>query len=197
MSTQKSKFNLLGLLAGLLGVFSLGYLSFFLHQNSNDRTATFNSQEVSKYSNYGIELTYPKNWKIQQFQPNEFTQTVAELIPPDRNSSELINPKILVEVRPLNNSPSLDEAKNEATEAIKEYLPNSEIIESRSEKLDGYPSYFLIYTGLNEQNSLKRMQVGILKDEQLYVLIYEAKAGKYNLYKDTVLAIVESTKLSQ
>jgi eukaryotic-like serine/threonine-protein kinase len=197
MSTQKSKVNLIGLLAGLLGVFSLGCFSFFLHQNSTEQTENFNSQEVSKYSNYGIELTYPKNWKVQQFQPNEFTQTVAELIPPDRNSTELINPKILVEVRPLNNSPSLNEAKNEATKAIKKYLPNSKIIESRSEKLDGYPSYFLVYTGLNEQNSLKRMQVGILKNEQLYVLIYEAKTRKYNLYEDTVLAIVESTKLSQ
>lgn len=197
MSTSKSKLNLIGLLAGLLGVLSLGCFSFFLQNNSSKQTATFDSQEVSKYSNYGIELTYPKNWKIQQFQPNEFTQTVAELIPPDRNSTELINPKILVEVRALNTSFSLDEAKQEATEAIKKYLPNSRIIESREEKLNGYPSYLLVYTGLNDDNSLKKMEVGILKDEQLYVLIYEAKAGKYNLYEDTVLAIVESTKLSQ
>jgi hypothetical protein len=196
MSTKKSKVNLIGLLAGLLGILSLGGLSILFPKNPIKSTTTFNSQEVSKYSNYGIEITYPKNWKIQQFQPNEFTQTVAELIPPERHSNELINPKILVEVRPFNNS-SLDEAKYDATKSIKEYLPNSKIIESRSEKLDGYPSYFLVYTGLNEQNSLKRMQVGILKDEQLYVLIYEAKTGKYKAYEDTVLAIVESTKISQ
>lgn len=200
MSSLKVVSIVLGILSAiaLSAVFIKGSHNPF--QNSPEvgldiKTNPAFTQNFSEYSNYGFKLKYPKNWSIEKYQPNEFSQIVAELIPPTRNSQSSIAPKVLIEVRPLNKTASLTTVNQEATQAISNFLPNAKIFENREVSLGNYPAYLLMYTGLEGQKKLQRMQIGILKNEYLYLIIYEAKIEQYNNYEATVKQIVNSFEL--
>jgi serine/threonine-protein kinase len=206
--SRKSKRHLVWIIGGALSAIALSIGAIVVLQrilerptpigsNSNS-TVEFDNREVAEYSNYGIKLKYPKDWAIKQYEPNEFTQIVAELIPPsDRASTESIQPKVLVEVRQLTKSYSIDEVMQGATEEIQKYLPNSNILEKRKFELGRHPAYWLTYTGLDEKNTLQRMQVGVLKSDRLYILTYEAKVEQYKTHESTVQSIVNSFDFSQ
>jgi serine/threonine-protein kinase len=202
--SKTSRVKLLWIVAGSIGALAFSILAVLglqkVLQNSSqvelnsNSTTELNPQSVSKYSNYGIGLSYPKDWTIKEYEPNEFTQIVAELTPRDRTASEAIQPKLFVEVRQLTPSLTSKMAAQEAIAEIQKYLPDAKILENRQVKLDAQPAYLLVYTGLDGQNPLQRMQVGVLKNEKLYILTYEAKSDRYKIYEPTVQAIVDSFK---
>lgn len=205
---RKSKRHLVWIIAGALSAIALsigaiGVLQRILERptqiDSNSHSSVeFDNREVAEYSHYGIKFKYPKDWTIKQYEPNEFTQIVAELISPsDRASTESIQPKVLVELRELTNSYSIDEVMQGATEEIQKYLPNSNIIEKEKIQLRSHPAYLLVYTGLDEKNALQRMQIGVLNSDRLYILTYEAKVEQYKTHESTVQSIVNSFDFSQ
>jgi PsbP-like protein len=200
MSSLKVVSSVLGILSAIALSAILIKGSQNLFQNSPEvgldiKTNPAFTQNYSEYSNHGFKLKYPKNWSLEKYQPNEFSQIVAELIPPTRNSQSSIAPKVLIEVRPLNKTTSLTTVNQEATQAISNFLPNANIFENREVSLSNHPAYLLMYTGLEGQNKLRRMQVGIVKEEYLYLIIYEAKIEQYQNYETTVKQIVNSFEL--
>jgi hypothetical protein len=196
--------KMLSIVLGILGAIALSALLIKVPQNPFQNSPEVGldikanpafTQNFSEYSNYGFKLKYPKDWAIEKYQPNEFSQIVAEIMPRDRNSQTSIAPKVLIEVRPLNKTASLATINQEATQAIKTFLPNANIFENREVSLDNYPAYLLVYTGLDGKNKLQRMQVGIVKHEHLYLIIYEAKVEQYKNYEATVRRIINSFEL--
>jgi eukaryotic-like serine/threonine-protein kinase len=203
---RKSQRNLIWIISGSLGAIALSIVAVIAIQklqnspaqfgSNSDSTVELNPQDVSQYYQHGIELNYPKDWTVKEYEPNEFTQIVAELTPPDGDAAEPINPKIYVEIRQVDRATTIATAAKQATEEIKKYLPGANVIDSREVKLNTHLAYSLVYTGLDGQNPLKRMQVGVLKDNQLYILTYEAKSDRYQQYEPTVKAIIESFQFS-
>lgn len=199
-----SRLKILSSVLGILGAIALTILIVKGSQNPFQNSSEIGldiknnpafTQNYSEYSNYGFKLKYPKDWSIEKYKPNEFSQIVAELLPRDRNSQTSIAPKVIIEVRPLDKTASLAAVNQEATQVIKEFLPNANVFENREINLDNYPAYLLVYTGLNGENKLQRMQVGIVKQEHLYLIVYEAKIEQYKNFESIVRRIINSFEL--
>ncbi|MCU0534506.1 MAG: hypothetical protein MUD14_11500 [Hydrococcus sp. Prado102] len=196
-----SSLKTLSIVLGILGAIALSILIVKSSQNPFQNPSEVGldintypafTQNFSEYSNYEFKLKYPNNWTIEEYQPNEFSQIVAELMPRDRNFKASIAPKVLIEVRPLKKNVAIAAVNQEATKAILDFLPNAKIFENRKINLDNQPAYLLIYTGLDGKNKLQRMQVGIVKNEHLYLIIYEAKIEQYKIFEPTVRRIINS-----
>jgi PsbP-like protein len=199
-----SSLKILSIVLGILGAIALSAIFIRVPHNPFQNSPEVGldpknnpvfTQNFSEYSNYGFKLKYPNSWTLEKYQPNEFSQIVAELMPPDRNSQTLIAPKVMIEVRPLKTIISLTDINQEATKAINNFLPQAKIFESREVYLDNHPAYLLVYTGLEGQNKFKKMQIGAIKQDYLYLIIYEAKIEHYKVFEPTVKQIINSFKL--
>ncbi|NJK48569.1 hypothetical protein HC931_10635 [Candidatus Gracilibacteria bacterium] len=160
-----SSLKILSIVLGILGAIALSAIFIKISHNPFQNSPEVGldlknnpmlTRNFSEYSNYGFKLKYPNSWTLEKYQPNEFSQIVAELIPPDRNFQTLIAPKVMIEVRPLKNLISLTNINQEATKAINNFLPQAKIFENRKVYLDNHPAYLLVYTGLEGQNKFKK-----------------------------------------
>lgn len=195
---KKVKFRSAWLSRGIIGAIALSLLAFFAvtnlvrekHLNTQNNLEFFRNS--SEYSDGSFKLKYPKDWQVNRYTPNEFSQIVAEFSPRDRYLSEEIKPKVFIEIRNLKKPLLLDEMKQAAASEINAFLPNSNIFEKKEIKLDSQPAYLLIYTGLEGENKLQKMQIGTIRNNSLYILTYEAKRDRYPKYQPTIQAMIDS-----
>lgn len=151
----------------------------------------------TEYLDDSFKLKYPKNWRVDRYTPNEFSQIVAEFNPPNSYSTEVIKPKIFIEIREVKKPLSLAEITQAATREINAFLPNSNIFEKKEIKLDSQPAYLLVYTGLEGENQLQKMQIGTIRGNNLYILTYEAKRDRYPEYQSTIQAMIDSFEFTK
>lgn len=182
----------------IIGAIALSILSFFtltyLIKEKSFSPQDYLSfvRDATEYSDSNFKLKYPKNWQVNRYSPNEFSQIVAEFVPPNSYNTEEIKPKIFIEIRELKKPLSLTEIRQAAASEINAFLPNSDIFEKKEIELDSQPAYLLVYTGLEGKNKLQKMQIGTIKGNNLYVLTYEAKRDRYPEYQPTIQAMIDS-----
>jgi eukaryotic-like serine/threonine-protein kinase len=194
------RFRVIGLIVGAIALILLAYLAiinFGREERLNSQIYLDFLRNSAEYSNKNFKLKYPKGWQVNRYTPNEFSQIVAEFSPANRYSLEEIQPKIFIEVRNFKKSLSLKEIRQATAREIKAFLPNSNIFEKKEIELDSQPAYLLVYTGLEGENKLQKMQIGTIKDEHLYILTYEAKRDRYEEYQPTVQAMIDSFEFTQ
>lgn len=142
----------------------------------------------------GIEMKYPKNWILQDIK-DTFTGEVANFLSPPKSGSNTFQAELNVEIQTLKQPISLAEYTNSKVNEITQFLTNAKIHESHSNTLANYPGHAVVYTGKQEQYSVKRMAVWTLKNNKAYIITYTAEESQYDEFLNTAQAMINSLKI--
>lgn len=176
----------LSILVSLITIFSIGIYLIF------GKNLPYN---LAKYSGQGLSLEYPSHWTLSSYEPNTFNPVFAQLLAPNSGNNKVFPSKLVLEIIHLSQPSSLEEITEQTIQEIKQFLPNATLIENQKITLAGSQAYQLIYTGEEEQELIKRKQVGILDNNKLYVMTYEAKIDQYSQYEKLADKIMNSVQL--
>lgn len=143
-------------------------------------------------SDYGIEMKYPFNWKLNESQD----QAIAQFVP-ENAQSLLIIPQVQIEVTPAQAN-SLGDYTTNAVYQITQ-LPQSKIIDSRPIQVGTSEGHQVTYTTVDPDNSLqlKHLQIWTLRGDRAYNITYQAQVDQYDNFVETVEAqMLQSLKIN-
>ena len=176
----------------LLGLTGSGYYYWQLEASLNqvpDQTGYYETEKdrfpfLYRNSQYGIEMKYPFNWKLDE--SAEAQNSIAKFFPQD-NQSYLIIPEVEIQVA----ESQLDSLEEHTTDAVYRItqLPQAKIVDSRPIKFGSGNGHKIVYTAANPDNNIeqKYLQIWTLKGDRIYNVVYKAKSDQY----DDFIEIVE------
>lgn len=156
---------------------------------------TYPKQEIfSNYTNatVGIKMKYPQNWKRQNIE-NIATKEIVTFISPPSNNINKSQEKLTISVEDYIGT--LYEFKNTSIKEIKNNLTQAKIQNQNDTTLASKPASQLIYTGKDENRSLKSLQVFTLKNDKAYVITYTADIDSYDQFLKTAETMIQSVEI--
>ena len=151
-------------------------------------------KRLSPYQNqaYGFQLEYPANWALREYQPNDFTKEVVELIAGDGTRKA----KLYVEVRKLKetNICTIGECAAKIKQATEKSLTKAVLLDENLDWTVGQKQgYKLVYQGLDEEaNTIKTLQVGTIHNFREYIITYTGEISLYSELEGTAMEIIDS-----
>jgi len=159
------------------------------------------AQTVSKLlmyqnSSYGIQIQYPSDWDKQENGTRQDTQTNVVTFFPQSAS----NASFDLEKDDITDEKGVTVSQYSGNDIsdLKQSAKDFKLIESNTTGvfLAGLPAYKLVYTSTNQATSLKTMEIGTIKDDNVYIMTYEAGASEYDKYLPTILGTISSFKIT-
>ena len=90
---------------------------------------------------------------------------------------------------------SLAEYSQSSVAEIEQFLKQAEISAPMKTTLGNRPAYKLLYRGIYGDKSLQKMEVGMVKNDWVYVITYEAASDDYSQFEQTAQEIIDSFEL--
>ena len=129
----KSRLPWLWIIIGIAVIFL--FLGFVVTKINNNKPVDPDKERVDElllHQNkaYGFQLKHPANWALREYEPNDFTKEVVELIAGDEERKA----KLYVEVRKLKetNICAIDECAAKIKQATEQSLTNAVLLEEGS-----------------------------------------------------------------
>ncbi len=143
---------------------------------------------------YGIKIKYPETWSVQNLE-NPVTGEVVTFLSPKESQANKLQEKLTIKVLE-NFSGTLDQSTDLFKTEIKNRLLSAKIIDQASTILANKAANQLVYTGKNEGNSLKNLQVWTLKSDRVYIITYTAAIDDYDKFMQTAQEMIKSFEIS-
>ncbi|MGB3205643.1 MAG: PsbP-related protein [Crinalium sp.] len=170
----------------------------FATQNFSFPSPTATNQNLIIYQNFynNIKISYPHNWQYQNIQ-NLFTGEVVKFLPPDATGLDPLPASVTVKNEDLSQNPlSLKEYTDSVISEIKQFLPNSQIIESMPTTLSNKPAHLIVYTNKNSNNvDSKILEIWTVANNQAYIITYSATPTQYQQFLETAKQIFNSFQI--
>jgi len=145
-----------------------------------------------QHDNYRFRMQYPQDWAREDVE-DPFTATVVIFVNYDRGDG--VYPRAIVQVEELKKAMSLAEYSQSSVAEIKQFLKQAEISGPMKTTLGNRPAYKLVYRGMDGDKSLQKMEVGMVKNDWVYVITYEAASSDYSQFEQTAQEIIDSFEL--
>jgi hypothetical protein len=152
---------------------------------------------------YGIRIQYPPDWNKTESNNNNnnssstYTNVVAFLSPYE-NDSDIYSESLYLIVQNLasQNTP-IDEYTNTKINSLKQTFADFRLISSTSTTLadNTQAANQIVFTGNQQQNNLKIMEVYTIIYDKAYTLAYFAEGGKFDSYLPTIQKIINSFEI--
>ncbi|MDZ8183933.1 MAG: protein kinase [Nostoc sp. ChiSLP02] len=142
---------------------------------------------------HGIQIQYPKNWRIEET-PNLITKQFLIFSSPQE--SEQDNFQELLTINIENFSGTLKEAKDVFIKQVKATLSDATILDTSEATLAKKPANKLIFIGKNGQKSLKSLQILTLKGDRAYIITYSATIDDFDRFLPTAEKMIESFEIN-
>ena len=140
----------------------------------------------------GIKMKYPKTWIKQEI--GTFGD-VAKFLSPIKSGSNTFQALVTIEIENLKKPILLAEYTNSKVTEITQYLTNARIHDSRSTTLANLPAHEVVYSGKQEQYSVKRRAVWLLKNHRAYIITYTADESQYDDFLKTAQEMINSLEI--
>ena len=140
----------------------------------------------------GIKMKYPKTWIKQEI--GTFGD-VAKFLSPLKSGSNTFQAQVTIEMENLKQPILLAEYTNSKVNEITQYLTNARIHVSHSTKLANQPAHEVVYSGKQEQYSVKRRAVWLLKNNKAYIITYTADESQYDDFLKTAQEMINSLEI--
>lgn len=105
------------------------------------------------------------------------------------------NAIVIIKVERLQQTLSLAEYVQESIKEINKFFTKVKILEQKDSTLANSPAYELTFQGLEDGVSVKKTEVGIVRTDKAYVVIYGAEIGQYEKFEPTVREMIRSFEL--
>ena len=191
---QKAEFKLLELAVAIIGVvLAVPHVQKALENWPTPPTPP--GPEVIEtfvtYENFenGFKIKHPPTWTRQDIN-DPFTGEMTKIMAPDE-----ANAKVIIKVETLQETLSLDEYSLSSIEEIEKFLPQGKILERKYNTLANSPAYELTFQGEEDGAIVKKMEVGIVRTDRAYVVIYGAEIGQYEKFEPMVREMIRSFEL--
>lgn len=145
-----------------------------------------------QHDDYRFRMQYPQDW-VREDVEDPFTATVVIFV--NYGHGDGVHPRAIVQVEKLKKAMSLAEYSQSSVAEIKQFLKQAEISAPMKTTLGNRPAYKLVYRGMDGDKSLQKMEVGMVKNDWVYVITYEAASGDYSQFEQTAQEIIDSFEL--
>jgi eukaryotic-like serine/threonine-protein kinase len=152
------------------------------------------SSESASYSNEGLSVNYPSDWQLTSFEAIPFDPTIARFTP--RSKDENNAPVVTIAIQELPNPMTLREASEQKAKEIAENLSNATQQSQREFQLNHHDAYELVYQGRDGDREIQKQQVGILQNQKLYTITYQADVREYSQYAQEARGLIDSATLT-
>ncbi len=144
--------------------------------------------------NYKIKIKYPETWSIQNLE-NPVTGEVVTFLSPKQSQANKFQENLTIKVLE-NYSGTLNQSTDLFKTEINKHVSEAKIIDQGSTILANKAANQLVYTGKNEGNSLKNLQVWTLKGDRVYIITYTAAIDDYDQFMQTAEGMIKSFEIS-
>jgi eukaryotic-like serine/threonine-protein kinase len=158
---------------------------------ANPTSSTNKDFCVYTNSMYGININYPKTWRLED-KKDVFTGEVAKFLPPIPQETQNLPLEVTIEVIPQ--SSSLNEYTNQEVDKITQ-IQNVKIEDSLPIQLANKPGHEVIYTVKEEGYPIKRKAVWTLKNNQVYIITYTARESQYFKFLNTFQEMINTLEI--
>ena len=188
-------------------VFMIPALGALLSINILQEQNLLSQTGFSIYQNpvYKFKIEYPSNWEKLEFTQGIEEQQrniVVNFVSPISSSTPTFREYLLIEVGNLtlssSQNPTLDEYTNKIIN-LRKSLPNFQLIESTPTLLSGgYQAKKIEYSYSNPiVGTTKALEViTTIDNNKVYLLSYNADAGRFNSYLPTVQKMIDSLRIN-
>lgn len=144
-------------------------------------------QKFSPYDNgeYGFKIKYPPTWRRQAID-DPMTGEITKFMAPDDAKA-----KVTIKVEKLQKTLSLAEYSQASILEINKFFPQVTILNRQDGTLANSPAYELTYQGVDNGVMVKKMEMGIVRTDKAYVVIYGAENGEYNKFESTAREMMQ------
>lgn len=191
ISTTQTQFRrspgklMIGLAIAVLAI-SIGIWYLFPGSKPPENFLTYGN------STLGIKIKYPQSWERRDID-NLITSEVVAFVSPKQSNTDKFQEKLTISVEDF--SGTLQDFSDTSTKDITRHLVKAEIQKPSDTTLANKSAYKLIYTGKDEENNLKSMQLFTLKGDKAYVITYTAAIDNYNDFIQTAETMIKSFEI--
>lgn len=140
-------------------------------------------------SDYPFSIEYPANWESQRDSFGAVIIVLSPLTDSDDQFAENVN----VVVEDLGGADlTLDEYVDLAVAQLESFIPGFLISDEFAAEMGDQPSWFIVYTGVQDGDAYKWAQEIALFEGSAYIITYTGAPDGFDLYLPHALAIFES-----
>lgn len=151
-------------------------------------------------SSYGIKIQYPSTWEKQENGTKQGSVIDAvSFLPPTINS----NASLDISIDDISDEKGITLAQyaNSSIGDLKQSLKDFKLLSSNTSNtnsvLAGLSAYKSIYTHTDENTTFKDLEVGVMKGDKVYILVYEAGLNEYDKYLPTVQQLINTFQITK
>jgi eukaryotic-like serine/threonine-protein kinase len=148
-------------------------------------------------SSYGINIQYPSTWEKQENGAKQGSVTDAvSFVPPTINSNANLDISIddISDEKGITLSQYANNSIGDLTQSLKDF----KLISSNTNSvLAGLSTYKLIYAHTDENTTFKGLEVGVMKGDKVYILVYEAGLNEYDKYLPTLQQLIDTFQITK
>jgi hypothetical protein len=160
----------------------------YTNMTTMNTTASKSFLTYQNNSTLGIKIQYPSDWK--ELQADDIG--IIFISPPESTIDSFLE-KLTLAVFPSNSNASINELANQAINNYREHLINFQLVESKGITFKSNPAYTLVYTYTDQAvKTVIAMDMGLTKNNKVYVLSYSADPTEYSSYMPTILKMINS-----
>lgn len=169
------------------------------NQNPSNNISATNVNNFLTYENsdYAIKIQYPVNW-LKNDVGDKTTGELAKFTVPPKTAADNSKVELILETQNLPKPLDISEFTNSKVGEITQFFTDAKIHESHSitlKSLPEIPAHEVVYSGKDEQLTVKRKAVWLVKNNQAYIITYSAPEKDYDTYLNTASAMINSLRL--
>jgi serine/threonine protein kinase len=145
-------------------------------------------------ANYGIKISYPKRWSIQET-PDGVTGDVARFLSPKEGKADEFQENLSISVKDLSSQPrSLNEYTEESVWIIRTHSDASAPPASAA-TLGHRQAMEVVFAGKEGNIQVQRLEIWTVKNNKAYVITYTAERGKYSKFLPAARKMIDSFEI--
>lgn len=149
-------------------------------------------------STYGIKIQYPSSWSEEQNGTKQDTATdIIAFSPPTSNSNVSLD--VTMDDISDEKGISLTQYATNGLSDLKQSLKNfkSVAFTTAGNVLSGLPAYKSVYTFADGNTISKDLEIGTIKGDKAYYLIYDAGINEYDKYLPIIQQMINSFQITK
>jgi PsbP len=147
--------------------------------------------------NYGVQLSYPKNWTKELKDPGTYRGSILTLYPPMQRIE--CQDKVIIEtIKPEKSLPSLETYEREEIDRLEKMNQGVKINHETTTKtqLSKLPAFRLNYQREDSQCGVRKfVEVVTINNGKIYSILYDANPQTFDRDRETFDKIIDSFKL--
>jgi eukaryotic-like serine/threonine-protein kinase len=178
----------------LIVIISYVYPTLSTKQTAFAQQTTTSTTNLLTYasSTFGIKLQYTPSWDKEENGTRQDTETdVVTFSPPAINSNASLD--VTIDDISDEKGIALAQYASSSISDLKQSLKSFKLIGlTTNNVLAGLPAYKSVYTYTDQNTIFKDMEIGAIKGNKVYSLIYEAGINEYNDYLPIIQKMIDS-----